>query len=201
VANYIKEQMFRHLDDELTPNIKRDCRNVQAQLTDLLGNSELISMALERWECILEEDEEEFMMSKGINFIARTVESLFDLLPSIQSLRREHVMILEMSISSARQRVETMTNIKAEEIQPGQLIENNISAVRSLEEQLKKKEAKDPKKSPRIIMASKRVEKERVRMEEWRSAVQTLSGGTTDPAESKEVRKIQLDLAMALSQY
>jgi hypothetical protein len=188
------------LDGDLTSNIKRDCRDTQAQLTEFLGSDEVISMALERWGGVIEEDEAGFKMTEGIGFIARTVESLFDLLSTIRSLRREHILVLEMSRHPEPQTLETRIDLKFEEAQSTQLIEHNISAVRNLEKALKEQEGKVRRQGQPAVPALKRIEKERERMEEWRLAVHAQSDGMLKAAESKEVGKIQMDLARALSQ-
>ncbi|MCJ1309252.1 hypothetical protein MMC25_002910 [Agyrium rufum] len=203
-----EESLLKATETELSGLAQRQVKDVRAQLGELLARDELVYMALERWHGQIEEEAEARSPSllDQLGFITDIIETLFELLPIIRSIRQEHILENErMETWKANEANNATTSSSTDDlvnstITPEQILEKNVQTIKAIEEACEKTEKETQHLAKPDTIRSAMLKAKREALEEFQLIPR-------DRAEeqrikrSREASKMQIELAKALGNF
>ena len=172
------------------------------QLTSILGAEEVAHLTMEKWQVILEEEVEvgRYSDEQDIGLVQKLVEVLYDMLPVIRSVRREYVLRIEAleTTSNLESGTKVASVTRSSNTDTEALVEKNLEQVGIIEQAARVQEAASNAQGRKVQIFSKRIEKTRLRLEEWRLNLVDSEDTASKVWNSKEVGKVQSELSRTL---
>ena len=176
--------------------------NARMQITSKLGAEELAHLTMEEWQVMLEaEDEvEEHGDWQGMHIIQKTVETLFNVLPSIRSVRRSYILDKEASEGTESSKDGTTVTSKANSSNRDfeSLIDRDLEQMGTIEESARKQETAFQAQGRNVRLFSPTIGKTWMRLEEWQQSLLDDEKRISRVNKSQEVGKLQDELSREL---
>lgn len=169
-AEHSSEEILKRMVYEKEEAERSKLEETRVQITLFLGTDEMFPIALKKWQNSLQGLEEADSLAEDVQFIGEVVETLFDLLPSVRSMRREYLLFLEASEKRAKEVEVVKSDPAAVLVDAEKLIFDNLEAAKKIESALQERENKvsTSKQGKSVQLFSPMFRKERERLEELR---------------------------------
>ena len=164
----------------------------------MLGTDDIVDIAVERSSPALDEEELDQAMKQAVKSLTSAVNSLYDLLPALRTLRREEVLGAEQQQANRQEHSAKVVvssglkaNVKQQTQSAAEWLEQSIKSASGMERLLLKQEQQTRDAGQPIdIVYSRLVSKELERLQEWRNVVQRKGQIALGENEAEKVKKI-----------
>lgn len=175
----IEEQFLSSLSKTCHDRDRRRLEELQLEVVAMLGTEGIVDIAVEHSSPLLDEPESDETNKLAVECITNAVNSLFDILPALRTLRREQVLEEELldvgrEIRSSKAKMPVVLRDVSTGGQRSttEWLETSINTTSEMENFLLKQEQQARERGESVdVVYSQLVRKERERLEEWSKAV------------------------------